>query len=262
MKSRKRLSSLSALCLLSALIIAVTLRARPSSVHAAHPSAEASRAMLDKAAGHLMNASLRSAVAPDTVLLSDEPNLEGVSAALQHYANPYLPPIEEFTLTPPNASLKQYKTTISVRFESAQPRACNRRSRWLSATSPSFCSAPRTIPGYFPLGEFNRQSFAKEQQQRKDLAHTGQKIPVFNGRHFAGMEPMQFIDPEDIRNALRQHQPIQFPPQVLDGGAATTVIPSHELEIISTHVVEDTRIYLGPMRSGGNVFRTPGRLPL
>ncbi len=115
MHRRKRIW-IAALCLLSVTVITVSLRARARSVLAAQSSA--SRASIAQPATYIANASIRAAAISDATLLADdESSAQRVSATLMGGANPYLPTVEEFALTPPNPALNMNQTTLAVRFQ-------------------------------------------------------------------------------------------------------------------------------------------------
>lgn len=111
MKSRKQIW-IAALCLLSATVITISLRAR--STGALAPQHSVARALAQPAA-YIANTSLRAGVISDALLL-DTGAVGRVSTAKQRNSNPLLPPVEEFTLTPPNPALNITKTTVAVRF--------------------------------------------------------------------------------------------------------------------------------------------------
>ena len=116
MKSRKRIW-IAALCLLSVTVITISLKARSRSVLAAQHSA--SRASIAQPATYISNASIRAAAISDATLIAgdDESSAQRVSATLMPDANPYLPTVEEFALTPPNPALDINQTTLAVRFQ-------------------------------------------------------------------------------------------------------------------------------------------------
>ena len=236
MKSRKFVW-ITALCLLSATVIAVSLRARPTGVLAAQHSV--SRASLAQPAAYMSNASLRVAAISNALLSDEAGSAQRVSLNLQRNSGPELPPVEEFTLTPPNPALHITKTTVAVRFPelpaeklaSRIPMTLGDQSVVLqrSADDPRVFSAPV---------DFDWNAFAKEQERRKELANAGRQIPVFEGHRLVRIENVQFVDPEQIRSAVRSHQSIQFTPQILDGsGDGVTADP--ELLINDISVVED-----------------------
>ncbi|MGA8875643.1 MAG: hypothetical protein WB555_08915, partial [Candidatus Korobacteraceae bacterium] len=108
MKSRKRIW-IAALCLLSVTVITISVRTRARSVLAAQHSV--SRASIAQPATYLANASIRAAAISDAALLADdESSAQRVSATLMRDANPYLPAVEEFALTPPNPALNSNQT--------------------------------------------------------------------------------------------------------------------------------------------------------
>jgi hypothetical protein len=198
MKSRKELWMwIGALCLLSAALITISLKARPASVQAAG------------------------------------------TANMQRVNRPTLPPVEEFTLIPPNSARNIYQTIVSVRFEGSQAeKLAAQVPLTLGSQNVVLQRSPDDARIFSTQVDFDWQTFAKEQQQRKDLAATGRQIPVFEGRRFVRMEKMQFVDPAEIQGALQSHQPVQFSGRVLAGGAVN-VYPNRELMITDLSVVQD-----------------------
>ncbi len=150
-----------------------------------------------------------------------------------------LPPIEEFIVTPPNPDVRLYKTTLSLRF-------AERSAERLSPLIPIALGSQNVMlrrssddPGlYSAVVDFNWEGFAHEQARRQQLDAAGTQVPVFQGHRLLGTEPMQFVDPEQIRQALQSHQPIRFTSRVLMADPGN-IIPDHELMINSISVVED-----------------------
>lgn len=236
MKSRKQIW-IAALCLLSATVITISLRARSRGVLAAQHSV--TRASVAPPAVYLPNASMKAAAIANAMLLDDDLG----PATLMQNRNSYLPTVEEFTLTPPNPSQNIYKTMLSVRFpESAAERLPSQLPMMLGVQHVVL-QRSADVPGLFStLVDFNWTLFIKQQQHRKELASKGKTVPVYKGRDFIRREKVQFIDPADIQRALQSHQPIQFSPQILLGGDVITIIPDHELMMNNIAVVEDGSI--------------------
>jgi hypothetical protein len=154
-------------------------------------------------------------------------------------ANPELPPVEEFILTPPNRALDVQKTTLALRFPgSAAERLNSKIPMTLGNQSVVLQRSPDDAAIYSAGVDFNWNAFAREQSRRQEQANRGTLIPVFEGHRLLRMENMQFVDPEQIQQALQSHQPIRFTPQVLRGDT-TNIIPDHELMITNIGVVED-----------------------
>ena len=153
--------------------------------------------------------------------------------------NPDLPVVEEFVLTPPNPASKIYKTQLSVKFSGLAAEG-------LAAVMPLTLGNQNVVlrrsaddPAVFTAAvDFDWKAFAKEQQQRKNLADTGREIPVFEGHQFVRMDKIHFVEPDEIRTAVQSHQPIQFTPQILEG-TGFTIQPAQELMIVAPSVVED-----------------------
>ena len=203
MKSRKELWIwIAGLCLLSAALITISLKARPASVQAAGMPTR-------------------------------------VTANMQRANGPILPPVEEFTLTPPNPALNIYQTIVSVRFKGSEAeKLAAQIPITLGSQNVVLRRSPDDAQVFSTRVDFDWHTFAKEQQQRKDLAATGRQIPVFEGRRFVRRERMQFVDPAEIQSALQSHQPVQFSGQALAGGAVN-VYPNRELMITDLSVVQD-----------------------
>jgi hypothetical protein len=165
--------------------------------------------------------------------------------------NPDLPTVEEFTLTPPNPTLKIEKTRLSVKFQGLAAEG-------LAATIPLTLGNQNILlrrsaddPSVFTATiDFDWKAFTREQQQRKDLANTGREIPVFEGRQFVRMDKIHFVDPDEIRTAVQSHQPIQFTPQILEA-TGFTIQPAKELMIVAPSVVEDPARTWDPCTAAG-----------
>lgn len=162
-----------------------------------------------------------------------------------------LPAVEEFILTPPNLEQKIDQTILALRFaaDAAEklPAAVtttlgNRQVVFQrSADDPAIYSAPV---------DFNWNAFREEQARRQVLADEGTVIPIFDGHTLSRTEPMQFVDPQEIRQALQSHQSIRFTPLVLQA-SPQTIVPMRELLINSINVVEDqTRTWDPCARTG------------
>jgi hypothetical protein len=246
MTSRKRIW-IAALCLLSALGIAVSLGTRPV-VRAAKPTAVKPSAPA-QAGAYITNASLRAAAVSAAMALDDDPNPLRVSAPAQ--GNKFvLPPVEEFTLTPPNPALGINKTSVAVRFpELPAEKLPAQFPMMLGMQNVTLQRSPNDARVFTTQIDFDWNAFAKEQQKRKTAAAAGRQVPVFEGRKFIHMEPMQFLDPAEIQGALQSHQPIQFSGRILAGGAVN-VFPQNELMITNLAVVED----VGSNGSNGRTF--------
>jgi hypothetical protein len=177
-------------------------------------------------------------------------NIGRVGAKMQPMRKPVLPPVEEFTLTPPNPQLNNYKTNLSVRFRGLQAETLGAQIPMTLGTQSVLLQRSADNARVFTTSvDFDWESFAKEQQQRKDLAEHGKQVPVFEGRRFIRMEEMQYVDPAEIRNAVKSNQPIQFSGDVVMGGTAT-VFPNLELMVTAISVVEDT----GPSGTNGRTY--------
>ena len=252
MKSRKRIW-IAALCLLSVTVITISVRTRARSVLAAQHSV--SRASIAQPATYLANASIRAAAISDAALLADdESSAQRVSAALMRDANPYLPAVEEFALTPPNPALNSNQTTLAVRFQ--QSVVAKLGSQFPMTLAGQRVVLQRSADDHNVFStqvDFDWAVFVKQQQHRKELASAGTVVPVYQGRIFLRREKMQFLDPAKIEAALQSHQTVRFSPRILTGGDDVTVVPSHELMVIDPHVVEDGSV---ESQGGGQLGRT------
>jgi hypothetical protein len=247
MKSRKFIL-VAGLCVLSAAVIAISLSARSAAVLAAQHSV--SRGSLAQPATYMLNASLRAAAISNAILSDDAGPAQRVSLNMQRNSAPDLPLVEEFTLTPPNPALNITRTTVGVRFpELPAEKLASRIPITLGTQNVVLQRSANDPRVYSAQVDFNWQTFAKEQGLRKEAATAGKMVPVFEGRHFVGMEKIQFVDPVEIQEALQSKQPIQFSPQILSGGVAPNVFPDHELMIVNTAVVENVGILISPGRT-------------
>jgi len=241
-----------AVCLLAATAIIVSFKVRSTAAQAGLRAAQDLKQdarITIRPATDLLAASPSAPMIPASVVFADAANQQPSLTELQ--VNLDLPPVEEFILTPPNPDLKTLKTNLSMRFaEEAAER--------LGATIPTALGNQRVVlqrsaddPDIYSAAvDFNWDAFAQEQQERQELANSGKLIPVFEGHRLLRMERMQFIDPEQIRQALQSHQSIRFTPQVLQGDPSN-IIPDHELMITSIGVVEDlTRTWDPCARTG------------
>ncbi|MFZ0313256.1 MAG: hypothetical protein WAL85_11170 [Candidatus Korobacteraceae bacterium] len=252
MKSRKR-TWIAALCLLSVTVITISLKARSGSVLAAqHPASQLSMA---PPATYISNPSIRAAAIADATLMAgDESSAQHVAAALMPEANPYLPAVEEFALTPPNPALDINQTTLAVRFqESVVAKLGSQIPMTLGGQRVVLRRSADDKTVFSTQVDFDWAAFVKQQQHRKELASLGTVVPVYKGRIFVGKQKMQFLDPAKIEAAGQAHQTVRFSPQILAGGDLVTVVPSHELMIIDPHVVEDGS---RESQGGGQLGRT------
>lgn len=232
MKSRK-LVWIATLCLLLATLITLGLRTRLASVQAASTPVHASRAMSAQPVAHLANASLRA-----TMMLDDDAGSMRVGA--QQSNRPILPQVEEFTLTPPNSAQGIYKSFLSVRFPELAAENLASRIPITLGSQNVVLQRSADDPSLFSTWlDFNWQTFAQEQEQRKQAANEGRMVPVFQGRRLLRTERMQFVDPAQIEGALQSHQPIQFSGDVLLASSTVNVFPDHELMMLDTPIVED-----------------------
>ncbi len=240
---------IAALCMSSASLITVSLWPRPA-VHAERPPVSTPTRPSESGA-HILNASLRAAAVSDAVLMDTDTASPRVSIKVQRNANPYVPPVEEFTLTPPYPAQHIYKTTLSVRFESSSFDKMGSQIPFDLAGQGVVLERSAADPTVFSTHvDFNWEAFAKEQQRRKQLAATGRQIPVFQGHRFVRMDNVEFVDPAEIRGALQSHEPIRFSAKVIEG-TGTNVDPHTELMIIDPTIVSDTSLTWDPCTQQG-----------
>lgn len=243
MKLRKRLSIVG-LCLLSATVVVVTMRAHSNAVLAAQN--HTNRAALAQPATYLPNAAMRNAAMAGAMMLDDDGSPLRVSGNLNG-RRPLLPPVEEFTLTPPNPEKGINKTTLSVKFDGAQAEKLASQLPMTLGTQHVVMQRSSDDPAVFSAQvDFDWQTFAKEQELRKEAAAKGRTVSMFDGRQFIGKEPMQFLEPSQILSALQTHQPIQFSGDLL-AGSPVDVFPDHELLMNAIAIV-------GAQGSNGNTF--------
>jgi hypothetical protein len=236
MKSRK-LVWIGVLCALSATVIIISHRAGSIGVSGALHSV--SRASLAQPAAYMSNAALRAAAVSNAMLLDDDADPMRVTAGQQANRS-VLPEVEEFTLTPPNPAQSISKTILSVRFpELAAKQLASFIPMKLGSQNVVLQRAAMDPRVFITSFDFDWQSFAQEQTQRKEGASRGRMVPVFNGRHFVRTEKMQFVDPTQIESALQSHQPIQFSGDVLLGSSDVDVFPDHELMMTALAVVDN-----------------------
>ena len=230
MKSHKQ-AWIAALCLLSAIAIAVAFTAHTTKVQTAKHVAPKSPASLAQPAVYLAGSSLRGAMLADG-------GASGVSGNLQ--ANPIFPPVEQFTLTPPNPDRGVGETTLNVRFAGAGAAQLPSQITIKLANQEVTLHRSTLDPNsFYTQLDFDWERFVREQEQRKEAASKGRMVPIFDGRHYVGVERMQFIEPAQIEAAMQSHQPIQFSPGPLSG-SIMNVFPDHQLMMTNTAVVEDS----------------------
>ncbi len=239
MKSRKRVWT-AALCLLSATVITISLKARPAGVQAGNPPTQVSRAMSAQPMARIANASLRAAVVRNAMMLDDDAAPTRVAGS-QLGDRTIFPQVEEFTLTPPNPAQGIDQTVLSVRFpEGPATKLVSSVPITLGTQNVILQRSPDNPSLFVAALDFDWQKFAEEQAQRKVAAAQGRMVPVFDGRKFVRTERMQFIEPAQIQQALQLHQAIHFSPQILAGSAQMTVFPDHQLTMVNTAVVADS----------------------
>jgi hypothetical protein len=225
MKSRKQIWR-AALCLLFAAVAMIALKARPAAVHAA-TSAQASHAVFIKPLVPLSNAGLHAALPPHDMMLDGDGPVRVTGTQTKRTI---FPSVQEFTLTPPNPAAGLTKTVLSVRFPEAQATSLPSSIPMTLANQKVMLQRSPDEPGTFLTAfNFNWQLFAQEQAQRKSAANAGKMVPVFEGRKYRGLEKMEFVEPDQIQQALQSHEPLQFGSHALTGSAGFNVFPDHQL---------------------------------
>lgn len=233
MKSRKQ-AWIVALCLTSALAIALAFNSSTKNVQAARRSTQPHSAAVAQPAAYVSSPSLAAALAADSMPFSSVglPRVSGAGSGL------LLPDAVGFTLAPPARSGD--KTTLSVRFaESDAKRLPSQILITLARQSVLIERSSEDHNVFSTQVDFDWTAFLKMQQRRKELASEGKKVAIYKGRGLLRSEVMQFVDPSEIKQALQVHGSVQFTPDVLVGGVNMNVAPDHELMVIDTKVVED-----------------------
>jgi hypothetical protein len=86
--------------------------------------------------------------------------------------------------------------------------------------------------------KFDVDSFLQEQVALAEFARRGALVPIFRERHFKGFDQVRYIDPEQVRAAIRLKWFMPISPLVF-AGVPAMVDPSRELMITDLSVVED-----------------------
>jgi hypothetical protein len=235
MKTFKRVW-IPALCLLSATTITIGLRLHVTRVEAATRTAQAGLVLSSRPVAHFANTSLRATV-PNAILLDDDGSPTRVEGNGQT-GRLVFPPVEQFTLTPSNPAQHFGKTALAVRFGTGAERLPSEILMTLGSQHVTVQRSGEDPNTYIAAINFDWQTFASEQEQRKQAAAAGKMVAVFSGRKFVRMEPMEFMDPAQIQGALQSHQPLELSPGMLTDGPIS-IVPDHELMITAIPVVED-----------------------
>jgi hypothetical protein len=255
MNSRKK-AWVIAVCFLAATVVTIAITVRqttsPSGGPLVYDSKPDNTTTFRRPSGHFADASLRAEMVAKAMQFDDDtlPATTSTSVGEQRKGSPALPPVEEFTLTPPNPALKIYRTTLAARFSelagqhmpSQVPMTVGNQNVVLRRSADDSTVFSTTV-------DFDWTAFAKEQQQRQALAATGRVIPIFNGRQFVRMETIEFVDPQRISQALALHQSIQFTPTILEG-TGSSIDPRTELMITDLSVVADSARTWTPCTGG------------
>jgi len=239
---------IAALCLLSAMAMAFS--AHTHHVQAAKHIASKNPASLAQPAVYLARSALRGAM-----MLDSAPSR--VTVTPQGNANPDLPGVEQFTLTPPNLAQGITKTTVSVRFPELQAERLASQIPFNLADQNVILQRSTNDPRIFSTQiNLDWNKFAQEQQERKELAGKGRQIPVFEGHRFMRMDNIEFVDPGRIHSALQSHQPIQFTSKVLEG-IGLNIDPQTELLIVNPSVITDPAYTFDPCNPEQGQAGTP-----
>jgi hypothetical protein len=235
METRKRVW-IAGLCLLSATVLISGFRHHITYVRAATLPPHAISMSSAALAPHLTNALLRAAAVRNAILQEDT-NTTRVTGA-EKPGRIVLPPVEQFTLTPPNSAQRINKTTLAVRFGTGVEKLPAQFPMVLGTQHVIVQRSDEAPDTYVTKVNFDWQAFAKEQAQRKEAASHGKMVPIFHGRRFTRTEPMQFMDPAQIEGALQSQQPLQLSPDMLMDGPLN-LSNDHTLMITSLGVVAD-----------------------
>jgi hypothetical protein len=255
MKSRTQVCCI-AVCLVVAAVLVVAFKGRstaaPSSRSTSHLDQLEKPRIFIEPAPTMAAASLWNGALPISSLLPEDPG-GGIVFQQDRPYNPALPTAEELILTPPNSSLNNNQTILSVRFQELAAEKLNASIPIILSKQHVVLQRSAEDPSVFstPI-DFDWHAFAREQQQRKDGAERGITIPMFEGRHFVGRQPIQFVDPADIESALQNHQPIHFSRHIIEGALAI-VLPNKELMVTDIPVVTDPLRTWDPCNPTGNV---------
>jgi len=235
METRKRVW-IAALCLLSATFLISGFRHHITDVRAATLPPHAISMSSAALAPHMTNAGLRAAAVRNAILQEDTDTTR--VTGVKQPGRIVLPPVEQFTLTPPNAAQRINKTTLAVRFGTGVEKLPAQFPMVLGTQHVIVQRSDEAPDTYVTKVNFDWQAFAKEQAQRKEAASHGKMVPIFHGRRFTRTEPMQFMDPARIEGALQSQQPLQISPDMLRGGPLN--LPNdHTLMITSLPVITD-----------------------
>ena len=242
MKSRKLKLSI-AMCLFAAMALTAGFRvqsaiARPGVHSSLNQSQTGGGSALVKSSPHFLAASLRPDMLLNPLLFDEDPvQSRQPSSGMSIHRSP--PPAEEFELTPADPAHKVFKTKLSVRFPQASADGLPSSFRVELGSQNVVLRRSADDPAVFSAAiNFDFETFAREQQRRADLVNQGRMIPVFDGRQFVRMDNIQFVDPQEIRQAVNLHQSLRFTPQILEG-ADFNINPAQELMITDLSVVED-----------------------
>jgi len=98
------------------------------------------------------------------------------------------PRIQSFSITPSTANSAQITLQLSEGDRAPREFMLQNTERRIDLRAAR--------PGLFTGDvDFDLDTFIKEQEQRAELARRGALVPIFNGRHFVGLEKVKFIDP-------------------------------------------------------------------
>ena len=256
METRKRVW-IAGLCLLSVTVLTIGLRRHITHVQAATLPPHTISMSPAASATHVTNARLRTAAVRNAILLDDA----DTTRITEHPDRIVFPPVEQFTLTPPNPAQHITKTTLAVRFGTGVEKLPAQFPMVLGTQQVMVQRSDEAPNTYVTKVNFDWQAFAKEQAQRKEAASHGKMAPIFQGRRFIRTEPMHFMDPAQIEEALRSRQPLQVSPDMLMDGPLN--LPNdHTLMITSLPVVADPARTFDPCnpangaRNGAWTFNT------
>ncbi len=247
METRKRVW-IAGLCVLSVTVLTISFRHHVTYVQAATLPPHAISMSSAALATHMTNAPLRAAAVGNAILLDDTDTAR--VTGVKQPGRIVFPPVEQFTLTPPNPAQRINETTLAVRFGTGVEKLPAQFPMVLGTQHVMVQRSDEAPDTYVTKVNFDWQAFAKEQAQRKEAASHGKMVPIFHGRRFIRAEPMQFMDPAQIEGALQSQRPLQLSPDMLMDGPLN-LSNDHTLMITSLHVIADPARTIDPCNPAG-----------
>jgi hypothetical protein len=146
------------------------------------------------------------------------------------------PELDQIVLTPHGKTSAQIEVTF--REEARLPsviKTLHLMANGADVTLTRISARPRAFTA---TTNFDFDQFIIEQQRRADMARLHAKVPGFVGRQMTGVQPIQFVEPAALRDALAHGKPLNIPTGAL-AGIPYAVNPAQELMITDLSVVED-----------------------